>query len=121
VIIDFRFLFVYRTAAYTCRSFKNSPREQAVNAGRDKEGSGEPGGTRKRGHTLLRGGDEDCHPQCDTREVTYLPPQRHCQLIRTESIVRSESERLASGFSQAARAGTVISRQVWNLLLALST
>ena len=39
--------------------------------------------------------------------LTRSPEKGHCQLIRTDSIVRSESERLTSCFPQAARSGIV--------------
>jgi hypothetical protein len=41
---------------------------------------------------------------------------RHCQLIRTDAIPGQGRGGLLSSFPQAARAGTVISRQIWNLL-----
>src|SRR2546422_10857527 len=42
-----------------------------------------------------------------------LPPRR-CQLICTDAIPEQRRSRLSASSSQAARAGTVISRQSWN-------
>jgi transposase len=42
-------------------------------------------------------------------------PVRRCQLICTDAISRERRDETASSFPQAARAGIVISRQIWNL------